>query len=630
MASVPIYLTQWIGQLCADGDAIYALRVQPEQGGRGVVTRIHDDGRAEPVTPPPFSARTRVYESGGPAFAVLAGVVYFSNVPDDRLYRQPTGGQPQPITAAGAMRYGDLSLDRQRRRILCVREDRTAAGESKHTIAAVSMDGAGDSFGTVLFDQTDFVSTPCLSPDGRRLAWFAWNHPHMRFYTSGVWLADVNDDGLLTNVREIVPEADESILSLEWSPDGDLIFCSDRSNWWNLYRWRDGDITPLAPIEAEMDRPFRAARVGSASHILGIYRRLGVRRVGLFDTESGSLRELPLDYTYFAAPAVTPDAAYVVAASPTEPLCLLRIDLLSGQVRAILRSSERIGLDGYISAPTQIEFPTENGLTAHAVYYAPANRDYAAPVDERPPLIVEVHGGPTSSASVGFNLGIQFWTSRGFAYLDVDYGGSTGYGRAYRQRLWGQWGVVDVDDAINAARCLIAQGLADPNRTIVRGGSAGGFTTFAALAFRDFFAAGSSHFGISDLEVFHKETHKYESHYCETLVGAYPAQRDLYRRRSPIDSADAIRAPLILFQGMDDKIVPPNQSQFVANAVRRRGIPTAYLEFEGESHGFRRYETNVRTHQAELTFFSTVFGFQPADALPPLAIDNLTALSQPD
>jgi dienelactone hydrolase len=619
VASVSTYSMHWIAQLYTDRGDLYALRMHSEEGGRGVVTRVHDDGRVESLTPAPFSCRTRVYEYGGGCFAVQDGVIYFSNVPDDRLYRHVPGALPEPITTAGEMRYSDLVMDAERGRILCVREDRRGKGEHRHTIAAITMDG--DEYGTVLFDQTDFVANPSLSPDGTRLLWFAWNHPNMRFYISGLWLADIADDGSLTNIQQLVPEQDEAILAVGWSPEGDPVFGSDRDNWWNLYRWRAGEITRLAPMEAEIDRPFCGVTAGDSPGIVTIYRHNGRRHIGVVNTTTGRLRELPTQYTFFAHMAVAGEFAYTVAASPTVPLRVIQLNVTTGAHRVLIQATSQKHLNGYISSPEHIEFPTEGGQTAHANYYPPINRDYVALTNEQPPLIVNVHGGPTSSANMGFNLAIQFWTSRGFAYLDVDYGGSTGYGRAYRQRLWENWGVVDVDDAINAARYLVQRGLADGRRTIIRGGSAGGFTTLAALAFRDYFRVGSCHFGISDLEAFHNETHKYESHYCETLIGPYPQLRDRYMARSPITRADAIRVPLILFQGMQDKVVLPNQSQFVAEALRARNVPVVYIEFEDEAHGFTRAVTNIITHQAELAFFGQVFDFEPADELP--EIENL-------
>ncbi|MCZ7571336.1 MAG: prolyl oligopeptidase family serine peptidase [Ardenticatenaceae bacterium] len=620
VASTPIYLTQWIAQLCAEGETLYGLFLRPEQGGRGVVARFLKEGDPEDLTPAPFSVRTRVYEYGGPSFVVHQGVIYFSNYPDDRLYRHQPGTSPHPITADGAMRYGDLIVDPYRQRVICVREDRTRDGEPQHTIAAVNF--AGDQFGRVLFDQTDFVSRPALSHDGRFLAWMAWNHPNMRFFISSLWVADVQADGSLANARPVVIEANESILDLYWSPDGALYFLSDRDNWWNLYRWRDGQVTPVCPMAAEFGRPFRPVqRDGhTVPAIAAMYRRQGIWYIGLIDVTSGQLREFASGYTFFADLEVVGESVYVVAASPTEPLSLLRLDPVNGETEVVLRSSELASLDGYLSIPTQVGFPTENGLIAYGYYYPPSNRDFVAPAGQLPPLIVAVHGGPTSAFNMAFNLGTQYWTSRGFAVLEVDYGGSTGYGRAYRQRLWGQWGIVDVADAVNGARYLVEQGLVDGNRTIIRGGSAGGFTTFAALAFRDFFQAGSSHFGISDLETWHRETHKYESHYCETLIGPYPEQRQCYRDRSPVNRADAIDVPMILFQGLDDKVVPPNQSRFIVDALRRQGVPVVYVEFEGEAHGFRRFETNVHTLQVELAFFGHVLGFVPAGDAPALKI----------
>lgn len=617
----------WIGQLCTDGDDLYLLRNFPEKGGRGVIARFDVNEGIHEITPAPFYVRTRVYEYGGACFTVSDGTIYFSNVPDDRLYRQTPGEAPQPITEAGAMRYADLIVDRRRRRVIGIREDRTGAGEPKHTIAAVSMDG--DTFGTILFDQTDFVAFPALSPDGSKLAWIGWNHPHMPFYSSSVWAADVNDDGSLSNVQQVAGGDEESITDPGWSPDGTLYFVSDRSNWWNLYRWQDGEVTPVCPMEAEIGNPFwviglRMYRFLSPTQILAANNRLGTWHIGIIDTETGSYTDIPTEFTFIIRLEVVGESAYLIAASPTQPRSLVRLDLKTGQT-TVLDSSVKYTIDDdYISPGEHIVYPTENGLSAYGFYHKPHNPDFEAPDGELPPLIVHVHGGPTGSTKNALDMGAQYFTSRGFAYLDINYGGSAGYGREYRNRLRGQWGVVDVEDAVNGARYLVEQGLADPNRTIVRGGSAGGFTTFAALAFRDEFSAGSSHFGISDVEVFHKETHKYESHYCETLVGAYPEQRDLYHERSAISKADRIDAPLIIFQGLEDRVVPPNQSRFVADALRRRDVPVVYIEFEGEGHGFRKFENLVRVLESELAFFGRMFSFQPADALPELEIENFS------
>ncbi len=302
---------------------------------------------------------------------------------------------------------------------------------------------------------------------------------------------------------------------------------------------------------------------------------------------------------------------------------VVRLDLKSGETRVLKRSDETEIDEGYLSTPMPIEYPTENGRTAHAIFYPPANKDYAPPEGELPPLIVKVHGGPTSASTTVLSWGIQYWTSRGFGLVDVNYGGSTGYGREYMRRLIGNWGVVDVDDSVNAARYLTGQGLADPERTAIRGGSAGGYTTLSTLAFRDFFKAGASYYGLSDLEVFVGDTHKYESRYLYSLVGPYPERRDLYRERSAINHLDRIGAPMIVFQGLEDKVVPPNQAELMVDALRRNGLPVAYMPFEGEQHGFRMAGNIKRSLEAELYFYSRIFGFTPADEIEPVHIENL-------
>ncbi len=618
----------WIGQLCADGEKLYALRNYTEEGGRGAVAWIHDDGRSEDITPAPYSARTRVYEYGGDCFAVKDDVVYFSNYPDDRLYRHLPGREPEPITAEGAMRYADLVLDVRRNRLICIREDHTSAGEAKHTIAAVHLDG--DEYGTVLFDQADFVAFLSLSDDGSKLAWIAWNHPNMPFYSSSLWSADVQEDGSLTNVQQVVPEQEESVTDPRWSPDGSLYFCTDRNNWWNLHRWKSGKTENVCPAEAELGNPFwniglRMYRFLTPSRVVAAQNQMGTWQVIIIDTEAGRYETIPTPFTYIIRLELVGESLYMVAASATMSRSLVRLDLNSGDL-VVLESSVQYPIAAdCISAGQHIAYPTENGLEAYGFYHPPKNPDHEAPAEELPPLIINVHGGPTGSHKNALDMGVQFYTSRGFAVFNINYGGSAGYGREYRNRLRGQWGVVDVEDAVNGARYLVERGLADPKRTIVRGGSAGGFTTFAALAFKDYFRAGSSLFGISDVEVFHQETHKYESRYCETLIGPYPQSRDLYRERSAMSKVDEINAPLIIFQGGEDKIVPPNQSQFVARALSERDVPVVYIKFEGEGHGFRKFENVVTLAQSEQAFFGKIFGFEPADELPELEITNYPA-----
>ena len=621
----------WINQLYVDGEDLYMLLRRPEEGGRSVVARLLGDGRSKALTPAPFDARTRVYEYGGSCFAVHGGEIYFSNYPDDRLYRQRLGEPPRPITAKGDVRYADLVIDHMRNRLICIREDHRSTGEPAHSIAAVDLDG--NEFGAVLFDNTDFVAFPVLSRDGRKLAWVGWNHPNMPFFSSGLWAADVDEEGGLTNVLQVVPEQEESITDPRWSPSGELYFCSDRTNWWNLYRWRDGEIEPLCPMTAELGNPYwnigkTMYRFVTPARVLAAYNESGTWKLGLIDTKAGAREEFPTEFTFIVLVEVIGEQAFAVAASPSTPRSLFELNLSTGEYECLASSVEHSVPQNYFSPGSHISFPTENGLQAHGFYHAPHNPDFEAHASELPPLMVIAHGGPTGSVKQALDLDVQYFTSRGIAVLELNYGGSVGYGRAYRNRLRRQWGVVDVDDAINGARHLVEQGLVDGNRTIVRGGSAGGFTTFAALAFRDYFKAGSSHYGISDLEYWDRETHKFEAHYCQSLIGPYPEERARYRARSPIHRANEISVPLLIFQGLDDKVVPPNQSKFVADALRARNVPVSHIEFEGEAHGFRRSETNVRTHETELAFFGQVFGFEPADDLPPLHIDNLESDSR--
>lgn len=617
-----------LGQVALDGRDIYWAEMRPAEGGRHVVVRRTPDGRTADVTPPPLSARTRVHEYGGGAYAVSRGVVFFSNFADQRLYRQDPGAAPRPITPAAHLRYADAVVDPGRGRLVCVREDHTAAGrEAVNTIVSVSGDGdpAG---GRVLVSGHDFYAAPRLSPDGARLAWLTWNHPNMPWDGTELWVAEVAPDGSLRRRERVAGGPSESIVQPEWSPAGVLHFASDRTAWWNLYRWRDGRTEPLCEMEAEFSGPqwqfgMSTYAIESPGRLLCAYKVRGTWRLGRLETETRTLRPVEIPYTHVWSLRWGAGRAVFAAGSPAEPPSIVLLDPDTGRCD-VLRRSVDLAIDpGYLSRPQEIEFPTAGDRVAYAFFYPPQNRDYAGPPGARPPLIVRSHGGPTSAASSTLSLDVQYWTSRGFALVDVDYGGSTGYGRAYRERLYGQWGVVDVDDCCHAARHLVERGLVDGDRLIIHGGSAGGYTTLCALAFRDVFKAGASYFGISDLEVFRRDTHKFESRYDQHLVGPYPERRDLYRERSPIHFVDRISCPLILFQGMEDRVVPPNQAEMMFEAVRRKGLPVAYLAYDGEQHGFRRAENIARTLEAELYFYSRVFGFPLADPVDPVPIENL-------
>ena len=617
-----------IGETRLDGEDIYWTEMRPSEGGRNVVVRRAPGGETTDVTPPPFNVRTRVHEYGGGAFLVHDGVVYFSNFDDQRLYRQRPGGKPEPVTPETAMRYADGVMDGGRGRIICVREDHTEEGEAVNTIVALGLDGMDA--GTVLLSGRDFYSYPRLSPDGSRLAWLSWDHPNMPWDGSDLWVAGVMADGSLGEARRVAGGDGEAVFQPEWSPQGTLHFVSDRSGWWNLYRWRGGRVEPLCEMEAEFGVPqwgLASSTYGfaSESRIVCSYNSGGTSHVANLYTDRLELETVPTPFTEITRSGLRVGAGRVVfgAGSPTTAPSLMAHDLSTGATE-VLRSSSAASVDeGFLSVPEPVEFPTAGGLTAHAFFYPPANGDYSPPEGEKPPLVVLVHGGPTAAASSTLDLRTQFWTSRGFAVLDVNYGGSAGYGAAYRRRLNGGWGLVDVEDCVNGARFLAERGDVDGGRMAIRGGSAGGFTTLSALTFHDVFRAGASLYGVSDLEALTRDTHKFESRYLDTLVGPYPERRDLYLERSPIHHVDRLSTPLILFQGLEDRVVPPNQSEMMRDALRQKGVPVAYLPFEGEQHGFRRAENIKRTLDAELYFYSRVFGFDLPDPVAPVDIENL-------
>jgi dipeptidyl aminopeptidase/acylaminoacyl peptidase len=618
-----------LSRVVLDGDDLYWLERRPDEGGRSVVVARSPAGRIADVTPEGTNVRTRVHEYGGAAYTVAQGITYFSEFADQRVYRLERGGVPEPITPPGKFCYADYTSDPVRPRLVCVREDHTAPDrEAVTTLVSLALDGPSAAV-TVIASGHDFYSTPRFNPDGSRLGWLAWRHPDMPWDGTELWTADVGADGRLGPPTLAAGGVGESIFQPGWSPDGTLYFVSDRGGWWNLYRLRAGQVEAVHPMAAEFGRPQWVFGISTwafadPSRIVSAYLEDGTWRLASLEVGSGALVPIDVEVQPLDNLVVTATHAVFVGSSPRAPDAVVRVTLATGAVETI-RVASTITIDpGYLSIPEPLEFPTADGLTAHAFYYPPCNRDFTPPVTERPPLIVVSHGGPTAMHRPTLGLDVQYWTSRGFAVVGVNYGGSTGYGRAYRERLNGQWGVVDVADCVNAAAHLAAHGKADADRLIIRGNSAGGYTTLAALAFRpDVFKAGASYYGISDLETMTRDTHKFESRYLDRLVGPYPAARDVYRARSPIHYVDRLSCPLILFQGLEDQVVPPDQSQMMADAVRAKGLPVALLVFEGEQHGFRKADTIVRCLEAELYFYGVVFGFTPADAIAGVPIDNL-------
>jgi dipeptidyl aminopeptidase/acylaminoacyl peptidase len=608
-----------LGAVLVDGDDIYWTESRPGEGGRNVLVRHGRDGGRVDVTPAPFNVRSRVHEYGGGSVTVHRGIAYFTNFADQRLYRLAPGAAPEPLTPEAEegtrWRYADGVIDIARQRWIGVRETHEA-GRVDNAVVAVDLVRPGA--GQALAEGCDFYAAPRPSPDGRQLAWVQWNHPNMPWVGTELWLAELAADGALGPRRLVAGGADESISQPQWSPDGVLHFISDRSGWWNLYRLGgDGAVRPLCPRDAD----FCPAQwvLGqssyaflSAGQIVCSYGEGAGTALARLDIAAGRMMPLALPYCEFGSVKAT--AGKVAngrivcgAGSAAGPGAIVVIDPDTCAVEVLRQSSAAAAdpeLQRYFTAARQIAFPAGDGLTAFANFYSPHNPDFTAPAGEKPPLVVKCHGGPTSSASSSLSLGIQYWTSRGIAVIDVDYGGSTGYGRAYRERLKGRWGVVDVDDCVNAARHVCAEGLADAGRAVITGGSAGGYTVLAALAQRDFFKGGASYYGISDVAALARDTHKFESRYLDWLIGPYPERADLYAERSPLTHADGLNSPVIFFQGAEDRVVPPNQTEMMVDALRRRSIPCGYLLFAGEQHGFRRAENIKRALDAELYFYS--------------------------
>jgi dipeptidyl aminopeptidase/acylaminoacyl peptidase len=617
-----------LGQIVLDGDDVYWLEGRASERGRNVLVRASAGAPPVDVSPRDFDVRSRVHEYGGAAYAVHRGSIYASNFADQRLYEITPGRPARPLTVRGYF-YAQCQVDSARRRLICVREDHTRGdAQPPAAIVAVPLDAPTPGPGTVLAQGADFYADARLSPDGRYLSWLQWRHPNMPWDGTELYIGAVDTRGTLDTPLQVAGGDDESVFQPQWSPDGVLYFVSDRTGWWNLYRRRGEAVEAVLPMAAEFGRP--AWSLGTSTYAFASDNRIVVTytpgdgrwRVALLSLEPRRLEPLDLVVEPIDATVADARAAWFVGGSPTEGPAIVRVSFGAAEAEIVRRSRPETLEPPFVSAPEALTFDS-GGQPVHAFYYPPKNPGFRGPAGAAPPLLVVSHGGPTGATSAVFDPDVQFWTTRGFAVVDVNYSGSTGYGRAYRDRLRGQWGVVDVRDAVNAARHLASTGRADATRLITRGGSAGGYTTLAALAFHDAFKAGASYYGISDLEVLARDTHKFESRYMDRLVGPYPEAQAIYRERSPIHHVDRLNCALILLQGLEDKVVPPSQSEMMADAVRRKGLPVAYVAFEGEQHGFRKAENIVRALEAELYFYGRVFGFTPADTLAAIPIENL-------
>lgn len=618
-----------LGDLRIDGDDVWWIESRPDEGGRQAVLRWRGSTTDEWL-PADFNARTRAHEYGGASFQVADGTVWASRWEDQRLYRtegpgnEPVAVTPEPDTPAG-VRFADAVVTPDRRWVVCVRETH-GTGEATNDLVAIPADGDGDP--RPLFEGTDFVAAPRLSPDGSHLAWLTWDHPQMPWDGTTLHVAHFSADGL-TDRTEVAGGSSEAIFDPTWLDDGRLAYSTDRSGFWNVHLWDGRDEVALTDLRADIGQP--AWQFGSASiaalddgRLACVVEERAVARVLLVDPDSGERSELAQPLTDIRQVAAMPGAVVLMGGSEGLEHAVVRVDLSSGHVE-ILGHVETEGLTPDLAPQAEaVTYPTPDGAEAHAFLYRPQHPRIEGPDGELPPLLVFTHGGPTGKVSPRLSPGIAFWTSRGFAVVDVNYRGSTGYGRAYRDALKDHWGIHDVTDAIAAARFLADRGDVDPDRLAIRGGSAGGFTTLAALVDPDNpFAAGANHFGVADLAALAEHTHKFESRYLDGLVGPYPEASDIYRERSPLTHADRLTTPVIVLQGDEDEVVPPAQSEAIVAAARDAGVPHAYLLFQGEQHGFRKAENIIRALEAELAFYGRIMGFEPADDIEPIDVVGL-------
>jgi dipeptidyl aminopeptidase/acylaminoacyl peptidase len=622
----------------ADDGAIWWAEGRPAEAGRIVLMRRPEGGGPEAVTPEGTNVRTRVHEYGGGAWCLAAAdLVLFVDFADQRLYRQRLGEQPLPISpkpdSPGALRYADLRVTPDGGTVVCVREVH-GDGEAENQVVAIETDGSGEP--DVLASGRDFYSFPRTSADGQWLAWTCWDHPNMPWDGTELWLAPLEDPG---QARLVAGGPEEAIFQPAWDSEGRLHFVSDRDGWWNLYRTSEpaaelsGEDWPLVQLtEEQADLALPQWLFGGSTYafladgsITCIRCERGEERLFGLEPDARALADLGLPFTSFGFPSLASRGSTIAfaAASPERETAVVLYDAISAELEIVREASEEPVNPAYVSVPRAIEFPTSGGETAHGFYYPPVNPEFSGPGDERPPLIVQSHGGPTSHATPALDREFLYWTSRGIGVVNVNYRGSSGYGRDYRNRLRGEWGVADTEDCVAAARFLAEQGEADGERLAIRGGSAGGYATLCALVFHDDFAAGASYYGVADTETLARDTHKFESRYLDRLIGPYPQRADLYRKRSPIHFVERLRSPVILFQGLEDEIVPPSQAETMVAALKRNGIPHAYLAFEGEQHGFRRSETEIRCLEAELYFYGRILGFEPAGEPGPVKIAGL-------
>ena len=615
-----------LGQIQVSSDSIYWTEGRPEEKGRTALMSWSAANGTLEMSTADWDVRTRAHEYGGGAFLVAAGRRFFIQNSDQQIYEDLGEGRCLAITDMPNKRFADLYLDDARNRLICVLEDHAISDQVVNSI--VSIDLEDDDQLQTLASGHDFYSNPSISPDGKSLSFLCWDHPNMPWDGTWLCLADISEDGELTNTKILCGGLEISVFQPQWDPNGDLYYVSDESGWWYLYRYSSGTHHCLFAREAEFGLPqwvfgMSTYTVMRSGILVAAYKEKGHYSLVTIDVPQGQIDHISTGYTDLDQIRGAGDLLGFIGGSVDKPSEIVTYKLSDGSLTVIQRSAD-FDLDASITShPEPLSFGSELEGLSFAWYYAPKNAEFEAPENERPPLIVLSHGGPTAFSSASFSLAIQYWTSRGFAILDVNYSGSTGYGREYRKRLNANWGIRDVEDCCTAAEQMVALGLADPARLIIKGGSAGGYTTLAALTFKDVFKAGASYYGVGDLEMLARDTHKFESRYMDRLVGKYPQEKTLYENRSPLNHTDRLNCPVIFLQGLDDPVVPPNQAERMVSALKGKGIPVAYIPFSGESHGFRQASTITRAIESEYSFYCQIFGMENSDEFDAIEILNL-------
>jgi len=599
------------------GESLYWVESRPWEAGRNVIMCRVSDGSIKDLLPKPYSHSSRVHEYGGMAYALTDDSLYFVNASDQRIYKTDLSGEkePRPITGLSLQRFADLIIDSKNQRLIAVCEEHkgdSGEQEPENYLVAVSLNTENPSV-TKLETGADFYAYPRISPDQKTLCWIQWQHPNMPWDCTQLWQATINGDGNLIDKTLIAGASNnESIFQPQWSPDNQLYFVSDRNNWWNIYRVESDGCTPILEIEAEFATPLWQFGMSTydfidAQTIGCLWTDKGVWHSGFINIASGQLSKMDCPYSSIHAACCFQGSLYMVAGAAAIPSEVVRVSS-SDQMLNTIYAPATLDIDPQgLSQPQSILFPSADGQQVHAFFYPPTNAEYCADKNQLPLVIALCHGGPTGATDSGLNLKIQYWTSRGFAVVDINYRGSTGFGRSYRQSLVGAWGIADVQDSQSAIDYLTTEKKIDPERCIIRGGSAGGYTVLSALTFTDTFKAGASLYGIGDLETLATDTHKFESRYMDSLIGPYPERKDIYIARSPIHHAEGLNCPVIFLQGLEDKVVPPNQAEMMVELLEEKGIKVGHVTFPDEGHGFRKSANIIRAMESELAFYTEVF-----------------------